>query len=315
MKVKRHLIIFIALGVFMTSTWMCSAASEHVNIVLNGKAVSFDENYGYPYVDENNRTMVPLRITMESAGFTVGYDAESRTAIVITDRNRIEVPIGTNKVYVDNVLIENDTVAVENNGRTYLPIRVVLEAAGYAVAWDGDTSTVYASINTAENPDFDLFTYCKDFVIENGSLNGDYCIYQQSAVNYGGYENEYFSISYWGDSDMVEFCLHCPLDETLSINFYLRMRGGFHGEYEYLSSKYYRDTGYSLRSVSGYIDPEVFSDKHPLNWNEYTGSLDGQTEFMEESRVGICDLIDCLKNFVTAEDMGCDFSAFEFVNF
>lgn len=131
--------------------------------------------------------------------------------------------------------------------------------------------------NTVDEP-FDLFSYCKNFAIEKGTLNGDYCIYQQPAAKYGGYDNEYFSISYWGDSDMVEFCLHCPLSETQSHNFYLRMRGGYNQRYEYLSSKYYRDTGKSLRSATGYIDPAVFSDKYPLNCDHYEGSVDGQDE-------------------------------------
>ncbi len=171
-----------------------------------------------------------------------------------------------------------------------------------------------APASAAPQP-FDLFAYCKDFAIEIGNLRGDYCIYQQPATRYGGYEDEYFSISYWADSDMVEFCLHCPLDETLSINFYLRMRGGYDGKYEYLSSKYYRDTGVSLRYATGYLDPAVFSDAYPLSCDKYEGSSEGQTEFMEESRVGMCDLIYCLKKFVAAEGMACSFADFDFVNF
>lgn len=65
------------------------------------KEVTFTDSSGYPYLDENNRTMVPLRVTMESAGFVVGYDENLRTAIVITEHNRIEVPIGTNKIYTE----------------------------------------------------------------------------------------------------------------------------------------------------------------------------------------------------------------------
>ncbi len=162
---------------------------------------------------------------------------------------------------------------------------------------------------------FDLFTYCKNFAIEKGVLNGDYSIYQQPSAKYGGYDNEYFSISYWADSDMVEFCLHCPLSETYSHNFYIRMRGGYNHKYEYLSSKYYRDTGESLRSATGYIDPSVFSDSYPISCDSYEGSADGQTQFMEDSRVGICDLIKCLKQFVSVENMDCSFSDFEFINF
>ena len=179
---------------------------------------------------------------------------------------------------------------------------------------EGSAVSSEAALSQATEP-FDLFTYCKDFAIEKGVLNGDYCMYQQPAAQYGGYEGEYFSISYWGDSDMVEFCLHCPLSETISINFYLRLRGKYGQKYEYLSSRYYRDTGESLRSAMGYIDPAVFSDAYPLSCDEYVGSPDGQDDFMEESRVGICDLIHCLKKFVEVEKMECGFSAFEFVNF
>ena len=176
-----------------------------------------------------------------------------------------------------------------------------------------DESESSASGND-EKP-FDLFSYCRDFAIEKGELNGDYCIYQQPAAKYGGYSNEYFSISYWSDSDMVEFCLHCPLDQTLSHNFYIRMRGGYNKKYEYLSSKYFRDTGESLRAATGYIDPAVFSDGYPISCDEYYGSFEGQNQFMEDTRVGICDLIKLLKEFVTVENMECDFSDFDFIHF
>ena len=183
------------------------------------------------------------------------------------------------------------------------------------VSSNSNLSNADNKIDAPVDEQFDLFSYCKNFAIEKGTLNGDYCIYQQPATKYGGYDNEYFSISYWGDSNMVEFCLHCPLSETYSHNFYLRMRGGYNKKYEYLSSKYFRDTGESLRSATGSIDPAVFSDSYPISCDKYEGSFDGQNEFMEESRVGICDLIRCLKEFVAAEGMACDFSDFEFVNF
>ena len=114
---------------------------------------------------------------------------------------------------------------------------------------------------------------------------------------------------------MVEFCLHCPLDQTLSHNFYIRMRGGYNKKYEYLSSKYFRDTGESLRAATGYIHPAVFSDSYPISCDEYYGSFEGQNQFMEDTRVGICDLIKLLKEFVTVENMECDFSDFDFIHF
>lgn len=176
-----------------------------------------------------------------------------------------------------------------------------------------DNSEADSTVTTAA--EFDLYSYCKEFAIKKGTINGDYTIYQQPSSKYGGYEDEYFSISYWTAYDKVEFCLHCPLDETLSHNFYITMRGGFDHEYEYSSSKYYRDNGESLRFATGTIDPSVFSDNYPISCDKYEGSTDGQNAFMEDTRVGICDLINCLKEFVDVENMDCDFSDFEFKNF
>ena len=201
--------------------------------------------------------------------------------------------------------------------KTQAPRKTTAKTTARPTKTTTKTTTAKPKTKTTAKPveQFDLFSYCKDFAIQIGRLNGDYTIYQKPSTDYGGYEGEYFSISYWADSDMVEFCLHCPLDDTYSINFYLRMRGGYDGKYEYLSSRYYRSDGESVRSVWGYIDPSIFSDSYPLSWEDYDGSLDKQTDFMEESRVGMCDLIKCLKQFVKVENMECGFGAFGFKNF
>ncbi|GAB6109530.1 stalk domain-containing protein [Fusibacter bizertensis] len=146
MKKKSLIASLLSLIMFCTifTVPVVAASNNSINIILNGKEVKFTSESGYPYVDENNRTMVPLKVTMETANFTVGYDSNAHTAIVHTLYHRIEVPIGTNKIYVDNQLIENDTNAVAKNGRTYLPIKAVLESAGYTVEWIGNTRTVNA---------------------------------------------------------------------------------------------------------------------------------------------------------------------------
>lgn len=149
------------------------------------------------------------------------------------------------------------------------------KAAGSSKASGSKPASVTPASSSKPEKQFDLFTYCKDFAIKKGKLNGDYCIYQQPATQYGGYNKKY----------------------------------------EYLTSRYYRDNGESVRSATGYIDPAVFSDNYPLSCDKYEGSADGQNDFMEESRVGICDLIHCLKKFVEVENMECDFSAFDFANF
>ena len=125
-------------------TAFTASADETINILINGKIVTFTDSSGYPYIDDNGRTMVPLRVTMEAAGAAVGWDQGKQTAIVITEHDRIEVPVGAGYLYNNNTKVDNDTAAVVKDGRTYLPIRAVLESADFTVEWDGNTQTVNA---------------------------------------------------------------------------------------------------------------------------------------------------------------------------
>lgn len=177
-----------------------------------------------------------------------------------------------------------------------------------------ETSAEPETTRQPEPEPFDLYDYLKDFVLKNGTVSGTYCAYHRPSSLYGGYENENFNVTYWSDYEKVELCLHCPLSDTFSISFYIIMRGKQESTYEYTVSKYYRDTGESLRLISGYIDPNVFSDSYPLKYDVYQGSNDGVDAFLEESRVGIVDLIHLIKNFVET-DLDCDFSVFGFKNF
>ena len=161
----------------------------------------------------------------------------------------------------------------------------------------------------------DIFGYLKDFVIENGTINGDYCYYSKSADHYGGYASERFSLYYWADTNKIEFCLHSVLDETFSINFYLYVPEEHSGKYEYISSYYYRDTGEPLYEARGTITAEEFTENYPLNCTKYFGSTEYQNTFMEMSRQGVCDLIACLEKFIEVEGIQYSFEDFGFLRF
>lgn len=167
----------------------------------------------------------------------------------------------------------------------------------------------------SQTPAVDLFACCKEFAIQKGHLNGDYTVYRQPASLYGGSKNDYIEISYWAGYNKVMISLYRPLNATESYAVDLIMRGGFNGTYEFVSSQYYRSSGENFLKASGTIDPATFSENYPLSSNQYQGDLNKQTEFLEYSRVGMCDLIRCLKQFVTVENMDCDFSDFGFKKF
>jgi competence protein ComEC len=119
-----------------------AAAANNVAVTINGAAVQFNQNTGYPFVDSNNRTLVPLRGAMEKYGCNVGWDGSAKTALVEKNDRKVKVPLNADYIYVDGKRVQNDTEAINKDGRIYLPIRIVLEAFGAKVNWNNDTSTV-----------------------------------------------------------------------------------------------------------------------------------------------------------------------------
>lgn len=177
----------------------------------------------------------------------------------------------------------------------------------------GNTQSMVETPNN--NSTKDIYGYLKNFVIQNGTINGDYCYYSKSADNYGGYSSEDFSLYYWGDTEKIEFCLHSVLSDTFSINFFLYVPKTHTGTYEYITSYYYRDNGESLYEAKGTIVANEFTKNYPLNCTKYIGSTSKQNEFMETSRQGMCDLIDCIEQFIAVENIEYSFSDFGFTNF
>ena len=126
------------------------SAATNPSVVIDGKPVQFSESMGAPFVDSNNRTQVPLRAAMEAMGAKVDWDGDVRTAVVSKGSVTVRVPIGAEFVWINGEKKTNDTAALIKDSRTYLPIRIVAEALGADVGWDGNTKTV--KITTHGNP-------------------------------------------------------------------------------------------------------------------------------------------------------------------
>ena len=119
-----------------------AVSDTDVKVTLDGETVVFQDGYGKPFIDSNNRTLVPVRGALEAYGAMVTWDEANSMVILEKDRVMVKVPIGKAYILVNGVSVMNDTEAVIKEDRTYLPIRVVLEAFGAGVSWDNDNRTV-----------------------------------------------------------------------------------------------------------------------------------------------------------------------------
>ncbi len=119
-----------------TVTW-----PEPIKVSVEGKQVLWKD--AEPFIDANNRTMVPLRAVAEALGLTVSWDSQAREAGFSDGKRTLFFPIGSSEARTgEGGTVVMDTAAVIVNSRTYAPIRYLAEFFGYKVDWDGKKKTV-----------------------------------------------------------------------------------------------------------------------------------------------------------------------------
>jgi uncharacterized protein YbbC (DUF1343 family) len=108
---------------------------DPVMVMVKGKEAPYDSA---PYIDNNNRTMVPLRVISEGLGAIVAWDETDRSITVTSNTGTIRMIIGNTKVLVNGEERVMDTNPVIKNSRTMVPLRYVGEFMGAKVSWDGE---------------------------------------------------------------------------------------------------------------------------------------------------------------------------------
>lgn len=122
-----------------------SGVTAGVSVTVNGSAVVWTD--AEPFIDENNRTMVPLRAVADAMGLAVNWDAGAREASFTSDAygtdRTITFPVDSTTARIsEGGAVPMDTAAIIRDGRTYAPIRYLAEYFGYGVNWDGAAKTV-----------------------------------------------------------------------------------------------------------------------------------------------------------------------------
>lgn len=109
-----------------------------------------------PYIDEKDRTMIPVRFIAESLGADVDWDpVTSRITITLAGKT-IVMTVGSIEYSINDVFKTMDTYPVINKGwnRTMVPARFVAESLGMNVLWDPVNQYVIVSpLTNPWNPD------------------------------------------------------------------------------------------------------------------------------------------------------------------
>lgn len=102
-----------------------------IEIMVNG--VQIKSSDAAPFIDSSNRTQCPVRAFADSIGAITDWDDNSKTATVNINGTTLKLTANSNKLSVNNNIIEMDTAPVFMNDRIYIPVRFVADALGYTI--------------------------------------------------------------------------------------------------------------------------------------------------------------------------------------
>lgn len=110
-----------------------------VDVRVNGKLVKWPD--AKPFIDENNRTLVPVAVISKVLGAAAQWNGATKTATLTLDGVKLSIPLGKKEITVEKNGVSTtqaiDTMAVIRNDRTMVPARVIADAFG---AWVGYSS-------------------------------------------------------------------------------------------------------------------------------------------------------------------------------
>lgn len=143
-----------------------AGASRTVPVQVDGTPLE-----GRSYL-EQGVTYVPLRFLLDTlGGWQISWDAQAREAVAVSGTARLSADPAEDTITVNSRTLSG-RVTVEN-GRTYVPLRLVAEALGGAVAWDPHLSGAAVTSPGAEHDAVELYWLSRIIYAESGGESTD----------------------------------------------------------------------------------------------------------------------------------------------
>ncbi len=154
---KFPLLVLLLLVIFLIP-WRIpmsqGLASSEIKLVIDGRDIVVTP---LPVI-RNNRTLVPIRFISEELGAEVKWDGEARTVHIKKDNRSVQLRIDSHLVKYEagrETFDLSDVAPIIIEDRTFVPVRLVSNALGVAVNWDGETKTVY--VDSEQTSDIEPF--------------------------------------------------------------------------------------------------------------------------------------------------------------
>lgn len=121
-----------------------NSVNTGIQVYYNGTRVSFHSYNQNPELLQS-RTLVPLRSIFEAMGAEIEWDDVSKTATAKRGGVEVRIQIGATQMQKNGSAVSLDVPAQIVNSRTMVPVRVIAEAFGADVQWNGYGNAVIIS--------------------------------------------------------------------------------------------------------------------------------------------------------------------------
>lgn len=148
---KKMISLFTAS--LMTVGMSVPALAADINVTVDSAPVTWTD--AKPFIDENSRTLVPLRPIANALGLEVAWNDDTNTASFTDGETTVEFVVGSNEChaflnhYDMHSYLEMDTTPVIKDSRIFAPARYLAESFHYVVGWNQTTQTVFMTKETA----------------------------------------------------------------------------------------------------------------------------------------------------------------------
>ena len=134
----KILVLFVVLAAMMGMD-MVYTRDDVIRVYLNGKEIIYEN----PPMLVQDRTMVPLRATMEALGLSLDWrDQDKRIEILDVDANLLVLYIENTYAYENGRPVKLDVPPFIVESRTYVPLRFIAENFSAKVEYEEQTGNV-----------------------------------------------------------------------------------------------------------------------------------------------------------------------------
>lgn len=199
---KIHIALVLLISIFLSVPMVTASAESSQNIdlklKLNGAFLIYSKG-SMPYIDNNNRTLVPLRIFSDALDGEISWNNDTKTVTLVASELTLTSSLDKKEAIINGKNMNMDTTVVINKGTVMVPAKWVADGLGIPIIWDSKNKVVSLNhekffltgplerMTNEQHVDFDFDPQIIPMSISYGKVDG--------------YEDEHLKINIYNNSE------------------------------------------------------------------------------------------------------------------